>query len=256
MAVDKPPPSSYRPPAAAPDLSIFGDSVTLQPGLEDPLSSFPDAATTTTYGSTPAAAGTSTADPSSTDTPERNLVEHMARFRESPFEFLREIGLYVSGSGWRSYDNVVGQPVFYEGFSEEMRTAVMGSLMLREKIAGLAEGRLSVEAGTGLFGAEAGTGGYEQRRARRKKELEDSLTQVADQMVDNMICKMESKMFIRGAYYMATQLLTRAYHLGIHVSSSEVGLEPYTVPFIPRKDNGLLFLTFCLIVDLKTTCSR
>jgi len=36
------------------------------------------------------------------------------------------------------------------------------------------------------------------------------------------ICKFESKPFIRGAYYLCSQLLTRAYHQGIHVSSEEV----------------------------------
>jgi hypothetical protein len=36
--------------------------------------------------------------------------------------------------------------------------------------------------------------------------------------VDNMICKMENKTFIRGAYYFATQLLTRAYHQGWYSS--------------------------------------
>lgn len=164
----------------------------------------------------------------------------MARFRDSPFEFLREVSLYVSGSGWRSYDHIVGQPVFYEGFSEEMKNAVMRSQMLKEKIRGLAGGRVDLEAGKGLFGGASGGvetvvsghgDGYEKKRVKRRRELEESLTQVAEQMVDNMICKMESKMFIRGACYLATQLLTRAYHLGIHVSSVEVscGSHPFNV---------------------------
>ena len=46
--------------------------------------------------------------------------------------------------------------------------------------------------------------------------------EVADKLTDNMICKFESKAFIRGAYYLITQLLTRAYHQGIHISSEEV----------------------------------
>lgn len=53
-------------------------------------------------------------------------------------------------------------------------------------------------------------------------QIEESLMQVSEGWTDSMICKMESKGFIRGAYYFATQLLTRAYHQGVHVSSEEV----------------------------------
>lgn len=121
--------------------------------------------------------------------PERNLVERMARFRTAPLDFLREISLHVSGSGWRSYENVVGQPIFYAGFSERMKGLVLRSPMLV---------------------------------AKAEVEIRESVMEVAEKLVDEMICKMESRRFIRGAYYLATQLLTRAYHQGIHVSSEEV----------------------------------
>lgn len=182
-----------KPPAPSPpDLSIIGDNVTLHPGVEESVGR--------------------------NETHDRNLVEHMARFRESPLDFLREISLHVSGSGWRSYDDFIGQPIFYSGFSEEMRRAVMGSPMLRAKIGELAGRRVDVEEGMGLFGGEDGTGEREKRRA----DIEKSVSQVAEGLTDDMICKMESKRFIRGAYYLATAMLTRAYHLGIHVSSEEV----------------------------------
>jgi hypothetical protein len=56
--------------------------------------------------------------------------------------------------------------------------------------------------------------GEKDRRVRRRVQIEESLMEVADTLTENMICKMESKSFIRGAYYMTTQLLTRAYHQG------------------------------------------
>ncbi|KAJ9669396.1 hypothetical protein H2201_000263 [Coniosporium apollinis] len=187
--------ASPKTPPSAPDISILGDQVTLHPtGYEEPTVRTHDGGEE-----------------------EQNLISGFSRFRSSPFDFLREISLHVSGTGWRSYDHVVGQPIFYAGFSENMKSAVMGTPMLQAKIRELAERRVKVEEGEGLL-----PGGDGEARERRRKEIESALQEVAEKMVDDMICKMESKRFIRGAYYFATQLLTRAYHQGIHVSSEEV----------------------------------
>ncbi|KAK8211857.1 glycerol-3-phosphate acyltransferase-like protein [Phyllosticta capitalensis] len=219
------------PPTSAPDLSILGDSMSLHPAGFD--------ATTPPPPST-------TPESSSLPSPDQNLVEGMARFRASPLDFLRELSSHVSGSGWRSYDKIVGQPIYYNGFTETMKSRVMAVPMLRAKIAELAAKRAEVEEREGRFGVESEqdivTDGEEDeallkaksakgdkrarrrwlRRERRRREIEDQLRDVVESMTDNMICKMESKRFIRGAYYLATQLLTRAYHQGIHVSSEEV----------------------------------
>lgn len=186
------PSSGPQAPASAPDLEILGDQVTLHPGQNQPPSSGP----------------------------ERNLVEHMARFRESPLDFLREVSLHVSGTGWRAYDDVIGQPIFYKGFSENMINNTMRTPMLQDRIHELARKRLEEEQRLGLLGQDPKMGG--KKRAERKEELLRSLEDVVREMLNNMICKMESKHFIRGAYYVATALLTRAYHQGIHVSSEEV----------------------------------
>ena len=184
-------------PPAIPDLQILGDQVTLYPGTAPPAM--------------PPEPGAST---------ERNLVEHMVRFRESPFEFLREISLHVAGTGWRGFDEVVGQPQFFRGFTDNMKAETLTSPMIAQKIADLADKRVDVEGGIGLLGGPGQKG--DTRREKRRAELATSLEEVAAEMLDKMICKMESKMFIRGAYYFATALLTRAYHQGIHVSSEEV----------------------------------
>ena len=143
--------------------------------------------------------------------PERNLVGRMARFRTAPLDFLREISLHVSGTGWRSYGNVVGQPIFYAGFSERMKGLVLRSPMLVAKVEELAERRVEVESQEGVLGQ--GEDG-EVERERKRGEIRESVMEVAEKLVDEMICKMESRRFIRGAYYLATQLLTRAYHQG------------------------------------------
>lgn len=173
----------------APDLEIVGDRVTVHP---TGFTGGPDVEDGIT---------------------ERNLVRNMARFRENPFEFLREVSLFVSGTGWRAYDNIIGQPVFYAGFAEKMKSDIMSNPLLIAKITELAELRSRVEEEQGLLEAKKPKNGDEPR-IRRRNEIETNLREVVDTMMENMICKMESKNFIRGAYYFCTQLLTRAYHQG------------------------------------------
>jgi hypothetical protein len=153
------------------------------------------------------------------ESPERGLIHSMRRFRSSPLDFIREVSLYVSGSEWRSYDNIIGQPIFYSGFSEQMKNRVLSSPMLVKKVRELAAKRVELEASEGLLGDDAAVGDKDARVARRV-QIEESLMEVAETWTENMICKMESKRFIRGAYYLATQLLTRAYHQGMWTSYS------------------------------------
>ncbi|PGH19551.1 hypothetical protein AJ80_03887 [Polytolypa hystricis UAMH7299] len=194
MASPKGPPRDT--PNLAPDLEIVGDHVTLHP---------------TGFTGGPEAQDAVT---------ERRLVRNMARFRENPFEFLKEVSLFVSGSGWRAYDNVIGQPIFYPGFTEKIKSELLQHPLLLEKISELAETRSRVEEKDGLLSSNGGTD--RDSRGKRQNEIETQLREVVDTMIDNMVCKMESQRFIRGAYYFCTQLLTRTYHQGIHVSSEEV----------------------------------
>lgn len=149
---------------------------------------------------------------------ERGLISSMQRFRTSPLDFIREVSLHVSGTGWRSYDNIIGQPIFYSGFSENMKNRVLSNPMLVAKVRELASRRVDVEAREGLLGSKPEEGvGEKDVKLRRRMQIEENLMEVADTLTDNMICKMESKRFIRGAYYFATQLLTRAYHQGAYI---------------------------------------
>ncbi|TLD26883.1 hypothetical protein PspLS_05154 [Pyricularia sp. CBS 133598] len=202
---------------SAPDLRILGDSITLQPsGYVEPPAGARDAEK------------------------EEALMKHMARFRSEPLQFLREVSLYVSGTGWRAYDDFIGQPIFYPGFSEQMAAQVLSAPLLRSRISQLAEKRLANEEKEGWF--RKGDSDYEVRRAHRRAELETWLQEVAEKWTDNMICKFESKMFIRSAYYMVTQLLTRAYHQGIHVSSEEVLRLRRVAQEAEKKKRSIIFL--------------
>lgn len=196
---------------SAPDLRILGDRITLQP------SGYVEPPATTNPSHPPYAYDVAGSEK------EEALMKHTAHFRSEPLQFLREVSLYVSGTGWRAYDDVIGQPIFYSGFSENMKNAILSAPLLNERISKLAERRLAVEESQGLLGAsEKDSREYELRKAQRRTFLETGLREVAEKWTDQMICKFESKTFIRGAYYLVTQLLTRAYHQGIHVSSEEV----------------------------------
>ncbi|PYH42839.1 lysophospholipid acyltransferase family protein [Aspergillus saccharolyticus JOP 1030-1] len=202
---------------SAPDLEIVGNKVTIHPS-----------------------GVTGGPEPQDDQIPERNLVRHMARFRENPFDFLREVSLYMSGTGWRAYNDVIGQPIFYPGFSDRMKSRILASPLLQGKVKELAELRLAVEEKEGLL--DVNPGPREAKKIHRRNELEAHLKEVVDSMLDNMICKMESKRFIRGAYYVATQLLTRAYHQGIHVSSEEVLRLRSVAEEAARKKRSIVFL--------------
>jgi glycerol-3-phosphate O-acyltransferase len=130
------------------------------------------------------------------------------------------VSLYVSGTGWRAYDKVIGQPLFYSGFSEQMKNSVVSTSLLQNKISQLADMRLEVEEKEGWLNKDDPQ--FAIKRAQRRSVIEQGLQEQTEKLTNNMICKFESKTFIRGAYYMVTQLLTRAYHQGIHVSSEEV----------------------------------
>lgn len=101
-----------------------------------------------------------------------------------------------------------------------MKTAVLATPILQHRIAELADKRINVEIETGVLNRDDRL--FASKKAHRRSAIEHSLVEVCDKLVDEMICKMESKKFIRGAYYLCTELLTRAYHQGIHVSSEEV----------------------------------
>src|SRR5690349_9896440 len=104
--------------------------------------------------------------------------------------FLREVSLYVSGQGWRAYDRVIGQPVFYPGFSENIKSMVLSAPLLQQRISQLAEHRVAVEEREGMLPRDAKD--YSTKRSQRLNEIESGLQELAEKWTDDMICKMES----------------------------------------------------------------
>ncbi|RDW69411.1 putative glycerol-3-phosphate acyltransferase [Coleophoma cylindrospora] len=173
---------------SAPDLEILGDQVTLHPTgyVEDD------------------AVG------------ERNLVENMAKFRSNPLEFLREVSLHVSGTGWRAYDRVVGQPIFYQGFSENMTAQVLSTPILQKRIAELAEKRIEKEEKEGLLKKEDPL--YMSKRLTRKQTIEYSLNQVCEKLTDGIHVSSEEVLRLRNVALQAEKKKQSIIFLPCHRS--------------------------------------
>lgn len=139
-----------------------------------------------------------------------------------------------------------------------MKTAVLSARLLQSRIADLAERRVAVEEKDGLLRKDDPE--YTLKRMRRREELELGLQQVAEKLTDGMICKFESKAFIRGAYYLCTQLTLRAYHQGIHVSSEEVVRLRKVAEEAQKKNQSIIFLpchrSHVDYVSLQVICYR
>jgi 1-acyl-sn-glycerol-3-phosphate acyltransferase len=216
------------------DLSLQGDTLTLHPP--------------SVFASSPE---------------EHELLEPYSRFRQEPINALAELGQHISGTGWRSYDKIVGREIFYPGFSERMKAMVMQQPKLKGKIGELAAKRVEAEMLEGRLGPMGLEGEHEEwkvKREERRRELEGQLTSVAEQWTDGMICKMDSRYFIRGAYYFATQLLTRAYHQGIHINSEEVLRLRRVAEEAAEKGQSIIFLpchrSHVDYVSLQVICYR
>jgi 1-acyl-sn-glycerol-3-phosphate acyltransferase len=194
---------------------------------------------------------------------EHELLEPYSRFRQEPINALAELGQHISGTGWRSYDKIIGREIFYPGFSERMKGMVMQQPKLKGKIGELAAKRVEAEMLEGRLGPMGLDGEQEEwktKREERRRELEGQLGSVAEQWTDGMICKMDSRYFIRGAYYFATQLLTRAYHQGIHINSEEVLRLRRVAEEAAEKGQSIIFLpchrSHVDYVSLQVICYR
>ena len=185
---------------------------------------------------------------------ERGLLERMARFRKDPFNFAREISLFVRGVGWRGYNDIIGQPCFYAGYTEKVKNAVMRSGILRKRLIELTEARLKLEEEQCLL--DKSSPSYLQDREQRSHEIVSNLVDITRDMVDKMMCKQESHAYIRAAFYGTTQLLTRAYS-GVHVSNEEVlrlqevakiaASKNQSIIFLPRHSSHIDYVTLHLI---------
>ncbi|KAJ9613279.1 hypothetical protein H2200_003221 [Cladophialophora chaetospira] len=133
----------------------------------------------------------------------------------------------------------------------------MASPLLRQKVVDLTEERLKTEENEHLLDSTSPT--YLADREKRRHEITSQLLDITADMLDKMVCKMESKTYIRSAFYGATQLLTRAYN-AVHVSDSEVKRLQEVATSAAKKKQSILFLprhtSHVDYVTLQVVCYR
>lgn len=112
----------------------------------------------------------------------------------------------------------------------------MSTPLLQDRISRLAEMRLEVEEKEGWLRSDDEN--FQVKRSQRRSALEAGLREIAEKWTNDMICKFESKTFIRGAYYLVTQLITRAYNQGPSLISTPLGF------LLPTSVGRLLMLIY------------
>src|SRR5690606_38075346 len=98
------------------------------------------------------------------------ITREFSHFRDDPFSFLRNVSLHYTGSGWRAYEKPIGQPIFYKGFTENMKGNVLRAEALGRKIDELAERRVKKEREMGLLRGEGDgeLGGRDVEKVERR----------------------------------------------------------------------------------------
>lgn len=142
----------------------------------------------------------------------RNLVRHHpGRIREDPLSFLVQMGAYYRGTGWRSYEDYIGQRILYPGYSDQMRHAIIKSAQVQSKIKELAAAQATAQGQNSHIDI-----------AKRQRELEQQLLDVTDAMTKKMVARMDSMQTLKFVAFAVNNVLVRMYHQGIHVNLAEV----------------------------------
>ncbi|KAK9248381.1 hypothetical protein V1506DRAFT_452533 [Lipomyces tetrasporus] len=169
-----------------------------------------------------------------TESPTRNLTSDFTHFRDSPYTFLRNIGKHIVGTTYRSYDNYVGRDILYAGFTEEMKARVLRNELLRNRITSLAERSVKESPVWSRMSR------FEQED--RRQQVVEWLEAVTSKLADGMICKFESKRFLRLAYYIVMQILGRTYNQGLHVNAEEIAKLKEVATIAAKNNQSLIFL--------------
>lgn len=167
------------------------------------------------------------------DGAEFNLVADMTRFRENPVEYMRTLGKHVLGSSWRSYDEVVGHPLYYPGQSDELMEHTMRHPVIQERINRLADLRIQKEQSWILSG---------QQRIARRQEYAAWIEGIATQMVQSTMAQFDSKATLRFMYYVVGQIFLRTYHQGVHINEAEMRRLKAKAAELSTKRQSLVFL--------------
>ncbi|GAA5826424.1 hypothetical protein JCM11251_002361 [Rhodosporidiobolus azoricus] len=163
---------------------------------------------------------------------QRNVVAgHQGHLRSDPIEFSKQLGLWVTGTGWRAYDDYIGARVFYDGYSDEAIRGLMSSQQLNWRFERVTEARL-----TGLALPEG------PERDKKRREIEGDLRKQARKIAEGLVARMDSVRFLRFFGAMTNNLLVRLYHQGIEISITEYARFKEVAQIAAAKKQSLLIL--------------
>ncbi|GAA6017937.1 hypothetical protein JCM10207_002712 [Rhodosporidiobolus poonsookiae] len=163
---------------------------------------------------------------------QRNLVQgHAGHLRTDPIEFSKQLSLWASGTGWRSYSDYIGGRVFYEGYSDDCIRGILSSPQVLSRIQQLTEARLAALA------MPAGP-----TRERKRAQVEEELRKEARRLSEGLVAKMDSLRFLRFLGATVNNLLVRLYHQGIEISIPEYARFKEVAQIAAAKRQSLLIL--------------
>ncbi|CAO3611194.1 unnamed protein product [Cunninghamella blakesleeana] len=152
----------------------------------------------------------------------RNVVEHEPRrIREDPVAFVLNMGLYYQGTGWRGYQEYVGNKIFYPQFSANMRAKVLESEAVNKTIDDLAEKQAISLLSSQSKWQKLSDKEKSKMLHKQKKALRKELQAVAKGIAEKSVAKLDSIRFIRFFAFTVNNILVRLYHQGIHIKESE-----------------------------------
>ncbi|KAG2210014.1 hypothetical protein INT47_003450 [Mucor saturninus] len=146
----------------------------------------------------------------------RNVVEkEPRRIREDPLAFLFNMGLYYQGTGWRGYKDYIGTKILYPGYSEKMRSMVLGSKKVQSIIDQLADRQ------TELLANQKNWNKDDKRIEKQRKAMRKELQVVAKAIVQKCVATVDSSRTLRFFAFIVNNILVRLYHQGVHIRESE-----------------------------------
>ncbi|KAJ3032685.1 hypothetical protein HDV00_007205 [Rhizophlyctis rosea] len=150
----------------------------------------------------------------------------VGRFRSDPLGFMLRLSAesvaFYRGEGWRAYENYIGARIFYQEYSDEIRTALMHSPTLNRTIKTIALQKydLLVQKAEQTKPSKVKRLKTEKYRNEKLEVLEAETRRVVDRMVEGMVAEMNSLRSIRFIGYVINNVLARMYHQGIHFGDS------------------------------------
>ncbi len=122
----------------------------------------------------------------------------------------------IEGSlDWEKYENPIGTPTFYKGFTQSILDAVLASPSVTTKIHSIAD--------------ELGVSG-------------NTVTRRAENLAKSFVARQESKAFIRFARWSVSEIMSRVYDQGIFIDAVEIENLRETARLAQSNNQSLIFL--------------